>query len=113
MMHPWGHCHVTSALEVFFLLTAPPRDPEGVQRWSELLSVEPPVWGSEEVHRRAHRLASRGLRLWTWDEYAVVFSDLGTRPPRGVHYRPWHMADDHRPPLLERVHVHRPPRSPG
>ena len=93
MMQPWGHTHVSSALEVYLVLHDPPVELEPHRRWRTLLGIEPPIWGSGDARRSALWLASRGQRVWSWDDYAVVFSPLAAVPPRGLHYRPWTLLE--------------------
>jgi hypothetical protein len=93
MMRRWGSAHVSSALEVYFLLRTPPTDGDLRGCWRELLAIEPPCWGTVETHRRAEGLKARGLRVWTWDDYAVVVSLAAVMPPAALHYRSWHLLD--------------------
>ncbi len=93
MMQRWGATAVTSALEVHLALAEPPTDAEAYRAWRELLVIEPPVWGDRRAAQAASKLAARGLRVWSWDDYAVVFSDAPAEPPRGLHYRPWHLLE--------------------
>ncbi len=95
MMQTWGHAAVSSALEVYIVLTTVPIAPTQFRRWKDLLSIEPPIWGSLEAERRAQALGAAGLRVWSWDDYAVVYSDPRVLPPEGVHYRPWHLLAPH------------------
>jgi hypothetical protein len=113
----WGHTRVSSALEVFTVLTNPPTDPGYRARWEELLTIEPPFWGSLMQH--AHPLSglnARSYRLWSWDDHGVVLSLDTLEPPLGVRYRTWdflrHELDDppthpHAPSLsvLRRIHA--------
>jgi hypothetical protein len=90
MMQRWGYTHVSSALEVYLVLANPPPDPHGRRLWQGLLAVEPPIWGHASARRCALTLAARGLRVWSWDERGVVFSDFDARPPRSLRYCPWY-----------------------
>jgi hypothetical protein len=91
MMHGWGHTHVSSAFEVYLVLTQPPHDATSRAAWQDQLAIEPPVWGSARRAQAASALTTRGLRVWSWDDYAVVFSDVDAQPPCGLQYRPWHV----------------------
>jgi hypothetical protein len=99
MLKVWGHARVSSALEVYDLLANPPHDPNARRLWHDLLSIEPPVWGSREARRQALALISDSRCVWSWDDYAVVFSPSHAIPPEGLHYRPWHLLSpaDHEP----------------
>jgi DNA topoisomerase-3 len=86
----WGHTSVSSALEVFNILTSPPADPGYRARWQELLSVEPPFWGSLLEHGAVLGwLFDRAYRLWSWDDHGAVLSPRDLSPPLGVQYRTW------------------------
>jgi hypothetical protein len=93
MMGRWGSAHVSSALEVYFLLRTPPADGDLRGCWRDLQVIEPPCWGTVETHRRAEGRNARGLHVWTWDDYAVVISLAAILPPAALHYRPWHLLD--------------------
>jgi hypothetical protein len=43
MMQSWGHTHVSSAHEVYLVLSRPPNDARGHWLWRNLLSIEPPI----------------------------------------------------------------------
>jgi hypothetical protein len=91
-MQRWGHRHVSSALEVYLVLSSPPSDPRDRSDWKDLLSIEPPIWGCPSARRWALTVAARGYRVWSWDDRGVVFSDLDVLPPRTLRYRPWKRA---------------------
>jgi hypothetical protein len=93
MMHRWGHTSVSNAFEVFLVLAEPPGLAELRGLWQDQLAIEPPVWGGKSGARAASALAARGLRVWSWDDYAVVFSEPHAHPPHGLHYRPWHLLE--------------------
>src|SRR5580704_8839773 len=93
MMQRWGSAAVTTAFEVYLALAEPPTDPDAHCVWRELLVIEPPVWGDRRAAQAASELAARGLRVWSWDDYAIVFSDPAEQPPRGLRYRPWHLLE--------------------
>jgi hypothetical protein len=96
----WGPERVSSALEVFLILQAPPADRLQRDLWQQLLAIEPPFWGSS-IHQAAsvRRLVARGYRVWSWDDHgAVLFPGDACEPPDGVQYRTWaylrHEHDD-------------------
>jgi hypothetical protein len=89
MMHRWGHYRVSSALEVYMVLAHAPAGLSKYRAWEYVLGLEPPVWGSRDAAVRAAALEARGVLVWSWDDYAVVFSHAASTPPRGVVYRPW------------------------
>jgi hypothetical protein len=91
MMQSWGHTHVSSAHEVYLVLSRPPHDARGHWLWRSLLSIEPPIWGCAAARGAALAFASRvGGRVWSWDDEGIVFSDFESQPPRSLHYRSWH-----------------------
>jgi hypothetical protein len=90
MMQAWGHTHVSSAREVYLVLSRPPSDARGHWLWRNLLSIEPPIWGCAAARGAALALASCGYRVWSWDDHGVVFSDFESQPPRSLRYRSWH-----------------------
>jgi len=92
MMQRWGRRHVSSALEVYLVLSSPPPDPHDLSDWKDLLSIEPPIWGGAVARRCALTLAARGYRVWSWDDRGVVFSDSDVLAPCTVRYRPWKRA---------------------
>jgi hypothetical protein len=92
MMQRWGRRHVSSALEVYLVLSSPPSDPHALSDWKDLLSIEPPIWGGAVARKSALTLAARGHRVWSWDDCGVVFSDSDVLPPHTVRYRPWRRA---------------------
>lgn len=96
MMQRWGRRHVSSALEVYLVLSSPPPDPHDLSDWKDLLSIEPPIWGGAVARRCALTLAARGYRVWSWDDRGVVFSEFEAWPPRTVAYLPWDGADPDR-----------------
>jgi hypothetical protein len=89
MMKPWGHTLVSSAHEVYLVLIAPPFDSRQQEQWRELLCIEPPIWGALQARDAAATLAAQGLRLWSWDDFAVVLSEPSAQPPVGLRYCPW------------------------
>ena len=91
MMKAWGTLRVSSAEEIYAVLTKPPTDTNRRRRWTERLGIEPPVWGSKTVAMWARWFVERGMRVWTWDEDGIVFSEHNTLPPDGVVYRSWHV----------------------
>lgn len=95
MMHRWGRSHVSSALEVFMVLTHPPCARGHFADWEYQLTLEPPTWGGAEARNGALILQARGYHVWSWDDYAVVYSRPDTIPPRGVFYRTWRSFDVH------------------
>ena len=90
MMQCWGTAHVSSALEVYLVLSCPPLDPRAARLWYSQLAIEPPIWGGAPARRCALSLAARGLRVWSWDDRGVVFSDFDALPPRTLRYFPWY-----------------------
>jgi hypothetical protein len=90
MMQRWGTTAVTSAFEVYLTLAAPPADPHAHSAWLDLLAIEPPVWGGTRAARAASKLTARGLRVWSWDDCTVVFSQTDAQPPGSLRYRAWH-----------------------
>jgi hypothetical protein len=92
MMQRWGHRHVSSALEVYLVLSSPPTNHRDRSDWKDLLWIEPPIWGYAGARRGALTIAARGYHVWTWDDHGVVFSDLNVLPPAAVRYRPWNRA---------------------
>ncbi len=89
MMQHWAHKHVSSAREVYLVLSNPPTDSRGLWLWQNQLSIEPPVWGCAAARGYALSLAARGVRVWSWDDHGVVFSDFDVLPPRTLRYHPW------------------------
>jgi hypothetical protein len=112
----WGHTRVSSALEVFAILTAPPDHPEYHALWQQLLAIEPPFWGSLMEHAPAIAcLRTRAYRVWSWDDHGAVLSPESLSPPLGVRYRTWdflrHERDDpptdpRRRPLSASTRIH-------
>ena len=96
MMKPWGRLGVTSALEVYLVLSRAPSDPNERALWQNQVSIEPPVWGCAAAHDAARSIAERGYRVWSWDDRGVVFSEFEAWPPRTVAYLPWDGADPDR-----------------
>jgi hypothetical protein len=92
MMQAWGHTHVSSAYEVYLVLSLPPRDPRGRSLWRGLLSIEPPVWGGPAAATLALKLAACGHRVWSWDDHSVVYSDFDALPPSTLRYEQWPRA---------------------
>jgi hypothetical protein len=92
MMQRWGRRHVSSALEVYLVLSSPPSNPRDRSDWKDLFWIEPPVWGGAGAQRGVLDLAARGYHVWTWDDHGVVLSDLNVLPPATVRYRPWNRA---------------------
>ena len=90
MMQRWGHKHVSSAREVYLLLSSPPSDPPDLGLWQNILSIEPPIWGCPGARGAACALAACGFRVWSWDDHGVVFSDLESPTPRSLRYWPWY-----------------------
>ncbi len=105
MMQAWGHTHVSSALEVYLVLSSPPPDTRGQWLWRNLLSIEPPVWGCAAARGCALSLAARGVRVWSWDDHGVVYADYDALPPATLRYDPWQQLDAWTP----RPREHPPP----
>jgi hypothetical protein len=93
MMQPWGHTHVSSAREVYLVLSNPPVDSRAEWLWRNLLSIEPPIWGCAAARGCALSLAARGVRVWSWDDDGVVYADFHAVPPYTLRYVPWHRLD--------------------
>jgi len=89
MMQPWGCRFVSSAYEVYLLLSRLPVDDKDANRRDDLLSIEPPVWGSDAARESARVLAACGYRVWSWDELGIVYSYPRSLPPRSLRYLPW------------------------
>jgi hypothetical protein len=117
MMQRWGHAHVSSALEVYRVLSCRPLDADERALWHGLLSIEPPVWGSPDPRRLARLLAGRGYRLWSWDDHGVALSDAGNLPPATLRYLAWSdvVHADSRTPVRcrRRVLNRRLPKTPN
>ena len=87
---PWGYERVSTALEVYDVLTSPPRDSGHHSFWLQLLEFEPPFWGSLLDHAPAvAELIAHGYRVWSWDDHGAVLSPSHAEPPQGVRYRTW------------------------
>jgi hypothetical protein len=93
MIQRWGHGRVSSAFEVYLVLTRPPSDARGFWLWKNQLSIEPPIWGCAAARGFALSLAARGVRVWSWDDDGVVFSDFDGLPFPTLRYRPWHRLE--------------------
>ena len=89
MMQRWGHMFVSSAREVYLLLSTLPANAEDANRRDDLLSMEPPVWGSSAAHQSARLFAACGYRAWSWDELGIVYSYAHSLPPSTLRYMPW------------------------
>jgi hypothetical protein len=89
MMQPWGHTFVSSAHEVYLLLSRLPADAEDANRKDDLISIEPPVWGSSAACESARVVAACGYRVWSWDELGIVYSYPHTLAPRSLRYMAW------------------------
>jgi hypothetical protein len=89
MIQPWGYTFVSSAYEVYLLLSRLPVDAQDANRRDDLLSIEPPVWGSDTAHESARVVAASGYRVWSWDELGIVYSYPRSLPPSTLRYLPW------------------------
>jgi hypothetical protein len=99
MMQRWGHKQVSSAREVYILLSDPPSEPRDQGLLQNLLSIEPPIWGCAGARGAACALAACGFRVWSWDDHGVVFSDVESIPPRNLRYWPWYRVALPLPPF--------------
>ena len=108
MMKPWGRLGVTSALEVYLVLSRPPSEPSERALWQNQVAIEPPVWGCAAAHGAAQSIARRGYRIWSWDDRGVVVSEFEAWPPRTVAYLPWDGADPHQVAPTSRAVERRP-----
>ena len=89
MMQLWGHTHVSSAHEVYLVLSRAASSLEDSKAWEDLLCIEPPIWGSAAAHASAMLLAAIGYRVWSWDELGIVYSYPDAVPPRSLRYLSW------------------------